>query len=501
MLSNPSSSQNRAATEQYRVGDLEVDVQARRVVRGGEEVHLTELSFDVLVTLLRRAPAIVSKKTLMREVWPDIVVEPETVKKRIGLLRSALNDDDPECCLIRVARGRGYGINANVERLDLATQPSRLPRPRRMTIVLAGSAFVISMIAIGIVLRSGSDGGRQSTELMSTATVDEARKSGQENTDASSPWTDEIDPVAYRLYLEGKRLRRTGHDFIAASTALERAVDIEPQFSAALAELALCRIGGPVTAATGQLDGPNSARDLARRALQLDPTLPEAVAASVAVAIFVDWNWTEARALLEQGLSVAPGNEYLLVFSSLLSAIHGDLDKSIRLLAVAAAHDVTYARLHYLLGQRYYQAKRFREAIEAYRHALAVNPRIEFAHLAIGRIRALQGDHAGALHEIELEPNPVFRLYGLVIAHTAAGEEPAAIEALEDFETLSQNCCDYWLGTLHAFRGDADTAFRFLESAWTSREQGLLDLGIDPILEGVRDDPRYVDLVARLDLN
>ena len=113
MLSNPSSSQNRAATEQYRVGDLEVDVQARRVVRGGEEVHLTELSFDVLVTLLRRAPAIVSKKTLMREVWPDIVVEPETVKKRIGLLRSALNDDDPECCLIRVARGRGYGINAN----------------------------------------------------------------------------------------------------------------------------------------------------------------------------------------------------------------------------------------------------------------------------------------------------------------------------------------------------------------------------------------------------
>ena len=97
-----------------------------------------------------------------------------------------------------------------------------------------------------------------------------------------------------------------------------------------------------------------------------------------------------------------------------------------------------------------------------------------------------------------LEPNPIFRIYGLVIAHTAAGNDAAAIAALEDFEKESRKCCEYWLGALNAYRGETNAAFRYLESAWKGREVGLLDLQVDPLLEGIRSDPRYSALVTRV---
>ena len=102
---------------------------------------------------------------------------------------------------------------------------------------------------------------------------------------------------------------------------------------------------------------------------------------------------------------------------------------------------------------------------------------------------------------MDLEPSPILRLYGLAIAHTAAGDERAAVAVLEDLEKTSGSCCNYWLGSLHAYRGDADSAFRFFESAWTAREWGLLEIKIDPLLEGVRGDPRYTQLVARMNLD
>jgi TolB-like protein/DNA-binding winged helix-turn-helix (wHTH) protein/Tfp pilus assembly protein PilF len=117
MLSHSSAFEEVAVAERYSVGDLLVEVDTRRVFRGDKEVHLTELSFDVFVVLLRHAPEVVSKQQLMNEAWQGLVIEPETVKKRITLLRESLTDGERQDPLIRVIRGRGYALNESVERL------------------------------------------------------------------------------------------------------------------------------------------------------------------------------------------------------------------------------------------------------------------------------------------------------------------------------------------------------------------------------------------------
>jgi hypothetical protein len=121
--------------------------------------------------------------------------------------------------------------------------------------------------------------------------------------------------------------------------------------------------------------------------------------------------------------------------------------------------------------------------------------------MAIGRIRALQGDPDAALREMDLEPHPDCQLYGLVIAHTAAGNEPVASGMLEKLIARGAERWAYRVGALHAYRGDIDRAFSSLDLAYALHDNGLIKIKTDPLLDNIRDDPRYVELLARMKLD
>src|ERR1022692_5238573 len=106
----------------FLVGDLHVDVGQQRVTRAGIEITLPNLSFQLLLALIRVAPNILSNDLLMARVWPGLIVSPETVAKRVNLLREALGDNAQEPHYIAGVRGRGY-------RLVAAVSPAQRPAP------------------------------------------------------------------------------------------------------------------------------------------------------------------------------------------------------------------------------------------------------------------------------------------------------------------------------------------------------------------------------------
>jgi DNA-binding winged helix-turn-helix (wHTH) protein len=489
-----------ADAERYSVRDLLVEVDTRRVLRGGEEVHLTELSFDVLVVLLRRAPGVVSKQQLMNEVWQGLVVEPDTIKKRITLLRESLADGDRQDPLIRVVRGRGYAINASIERLSANSLQLGRKWRRPLASVTWLVLFVLGL-TLAVVMLLRDDTNEQSMDFAANPadiTVGKGPPAAEKGPVMSDA---DIDPLAYHAYLEGRMLRRTTNGLAEAITALERAIDIEPGFAAAYAELSLCKLTssgrGTIDQRVSELD---AARILSQRALELDSRLPLAYAVASAVAS-ADWNWPGAEALLQKGLSISPGDEYLLAYQSRMASIQGDFDTAIALVMPLIERRVTDAGLHYNLGRHYYRAGRYREAIDSYRHALKLNPGQPDAHMAIGRIRALQGDSDAALREMALEPHPDCQLYGLVIAHTAASNEPVATSMLEKLISRGAKRWAYRIGALHAYRGDIDNAFSSIDLAYTLHDDGLIRIKSDPLLSNIRDDPRYVELLARMKLD
>ena len=100
----------------FDFADLRIDVGRRIVSRGKTEIPLPKLSFDLLLTLLQHAPNVVSIDDFMQQVWPGLVVSPETVSQRVKLLRDALGDDPHNAKYVAGVRGLGYRVVPSVSR-------------------------------------------------------------------------------------------------------------------------------------------------------------------------------------------------------------------------------------------------------------------------------------------------------------------------------------------------------------------------------------------------
>ncbi len=119
----------------YRAGDLLIDVGVRRVTREGLDLKINGRSFDLLLALVRAAPNLVAARELMDRVWPGIIVSPETLFQRILLLRQGLGDSAENPRYIAAVRGHGYRMTAPVNSLVAAPMPAAAiadtPEPHR----------------------------------------------------------------------------------------------------------------------------------------------------------------------------------------------------------------------------------------------------------------------------------------------------------------------------------------------------------------------------------
>lgn len=117
-----------------RANDLAIDTATRRVVRAGRELDVPGLSFDLLVLLARRAPALVPMKEILSTVWPSQDVTPETVTQRVKLLRAALGDDGRAPRYIAGRRGHGYRL------LDAPPDSPAAPLHEQARAILRGTS-------------------------------------------------------------------------------------------------------------------------------------------------------------------------------------------------------------------------------------------------------------------------------------------------------------------------------------------------------------------------
>jgi two-component system KDP operon response regulator KdpE len=101
-----------------RCGDLEVDVDAHRVARGGEVVKLTPKEFDLLVALMRAGGRVLTHRALLARVWgAGHVEDTQYLRVFIGQLRQKLEDDPAAPAAIVTEPGVGYRMNVAPDRV------------------------------------------------------------------------------------------------------------------------------------------------------------------------------------------------------------------------------------------------------------------------------------------------------------------------------------------------------------------------------------------------
>jgi TolB-like protein/Flp pilus assembly protein TadD/DNA-binding winged helix-turn-helix (wHTH) protein len=131
-MENNTSAATSPASTGYQVDDLIIDLGQQRVTRAGNDIPLPHLSFELLVTLARAAPDLVTFDQLTERVWTGLVITPETISQRVKLVRDALGDDPHAPRYIAGVRGRGYRMVATVRPLAdrRRSSPADAPRPR-----------------------------------------------------------------------------------------------------------------------------------------------------------------------------------------------------------------------------------------------------------------------------------------------------------------------------------------------------------------------------------
>jgi adenylate cyclase len=317
---------------------------------------------------------------------------------------------------------------------------------------------------------------------------------------ATSGRTD--DPEAYRLYLQGRFyvLRITEADVARGVGFYRHALERDPAFALAWAGLSRAYHAQAGRGWLPVAKGMEQARDAARRALALAPDLAEGHIALTWVLADYDWDWRSAQSELEQALALAPGDGDAHRACASLAMQLGRAEESIAHARRAVALDPLSKPAHVVLGDCCMRAGRLDEAVASLQSALDIAPNAGITHYLLSCARLLQGRVVEALHEAEREAIPYLRLLCLALVRHTTGDASASDAALKQLSDDHGDAVSFQIAAAHAWRGEVDAAFAWLERAYAGRDPGLGESVSYPLLRSLHGDPRWPALMRRLGL-
>jgi len=307
-------------------------------------------------------------------------------------------------------------------------------------------------------------------------------------------------PEAYDDYLQAQYFFARGLDKENIARVLsyaDRSITLDPKYAPAWAlRSSVYNLAADRSLVSGE-DGWRRAREDAEQAIELDPGLAAGYTALGSIQVSYDWDWEGAEASLKKAAELEPGSDEVLRYQTLLCIPLGRLDEAVKTYKQAVLIDPLRARSHTVLADLLYSAGRYQEADSAVQDALDMNPHKEFNHLVRCKILLAQGRPQEALAEMAQEPGEFWKPMGEALAYHGLGRTSDSDDALKRLISFG---AAYQIADVYAYRGQSDHAFEWLERAYREHDGGLLNLKIDPLLNGLRRDPRYSALLAKMHL-
>jgi TolB-like protein/class 3 adenylate cyclase/Flp pilus assembly protein TadD len=311
------------------------------------------------------------------------------------------------------------------------------------------------------------------------------------------------DPEAHRLLLQARHLieRITRDDTAMGILYLEQALEREPQFALAWAELSGAYASQADRSWVTAADGYGRAREAADRALALEPALAEGHAILGWIQFSHDLDLRAAAASYARALELAPGNVLVLRRFCALANTLGQFDEAIRVGRRVVEQDPLNAVAYNNLGLALDATDRLPEAENAYRKAIELGPQrtITRAVLAVNLLKQGRGEEA--LAEALREPEEWGRLYASAIICHAIGHSVEADTALRDLIAKHGEEDAVQVAEVYAARGEPDPAFAWLERAYVQRDPGLTDLKSRNYFRALHADARWDALLREMGLD
>jgi len=313
---------------------------------------------------------------------------------------------------------------------------------------------------------------------------------------------------AYQSYLRGRYFwnKRTEPDLRKAIAFFDEAIGIDPQYSQAYAGLA---DSYQVLIFHGSLS-PSSycpkARFAAEKAIEIDDTVAEAHTALAYVKFYYDWDWQGAEEQFKQSIRLNPNYATAHQWYGEYLGNMGRIDESLVERKEALRLDPLSPIITSELGISYYEGRNYDRAIEEFRKAAELYPDFSPAHDFLATAYEQSGLYDDAIAECQKAitlTDDSYNFLTLARIKAQSGRRGEAQRLLG--EILENSKHRYYsptlIGMIYAALGDKDKVFGWLENAYQERDWGLAQLKVCPEFDSVRSDPRYADLLKRMNLS
>jgi serine/threonine-protein kinase len=312
---------------------------------------------------------------------------------------------------------------------------------------------------------------------------------------------------AYQLYLKG-RFYSNQFNTEGLKKGIEymnRAIEADPTYALAYAGLSASyfdasNIVFPVNEVMPKV------KAAALRALQLDEMLAEAHTSLAQVNERYDWNWEESEREYKRAMEINPNYARAHQWYGYYLAEQGRLNEAIASMTRARELDPLTPYISSALSYFYYLARRTDEAIMQLQKMIKMDPNFVVTHYTLGLAYEQKGMFEQAIAEFgeaqKLDPDGWAPSAFSARTYALWGKRDEAQRRLDELvRSAKQKHVDpYNIGVIHASLGNIDEAFRWMDQAYQERSEELLLLKVDPRIDNLRSDPRYLDLLRKLKL-
>jgi len=315
----------------------------------------------------------------------------------------------------------------------------------------------------------------------------------------------EVSGAAYEAYLRGRYLwnKRTEESMRKSVALFEQALASHPNYAMAYAGIAdsyvmlACRGMAPAKETF------RKAKIAARKALELDGELGEAHGSLAHVRLH-DWDWEGLEKDFQRAIELNPANGIVYYWYGEFLMTLGRPDEAVAVTGEAYRADPLSPVLGSSLAMILYLARRFNEAVHVLERAQEISPDHFLPHLRMGFVCIQRCEYEKAIAELQaairLSDESTETQAALAVAYSAAGKPLLAQKIIDVLEKPSSGryVLPYNIARIHAAASNSEKALEWLEKAYDQASADLIELNSEPVFDGLRKEPRFVDLMRRV---
>ena len=335
----------------------------------------------------------------------------------------------------------------------------------------------------------------------------ELKLSGNDAKGITKKYTDNNE--AHQLYLRGRYsfAKRTKVDMLAAIEYFRQAIKLDPKFALAYARISETYGSMPAYPYLTPKEAFPEAKAAAQKALEIDPTLAEAHTFLAYSLVIYDWNWAAAERSFKRAIELDPGNSSAhFRYGHVYLVPVGRVDEGI----VEIKRGLDLEPLDIIIGSNltwaFLVAGQNERASEQARKTYDLEPAHPLARWLLSQTYISNGMYPEAisLNEqwLQTDPTNQFPIRDAGFAYAKAGRRDKAEEMINKFREMAktQYVPTLRIAAIYVALGDKDKAFGELNKAFEVRDWELYRLNADTYWNPLRDDPRYKEMLKRLNL-